>query len=139
MKRIYRSRKDHRIGGVCGGMGEYFEIDPVLIRVIWVAAIILAGAGIVAYIIAWAVIPLQPEQEETDKPDKQTAPTPVNKPSLEERRKSRRVVSGLIIITIGVLFLVNNLFSYWDFEKFWPLILIVLGIAILIMEPRKER
>lgn len=56
MKRLYRSRKDRIIAGVCGGIGEYFEIDPTLIRLVWLL-LGLTGAGIVAYIVAWIVIP----------------------------------------------------------------------------------
>jgi phage shock protein PspC (stress-responsive transcriptional regulator) len=46
------------IGGVCGGFAEYFDIDPVIVRLIWIAAG-LAGAGILAYIIAWIIIPTE--------------------------------------------------------------------------------
>jgi len=58
MKRLYRSKKDKIIGGVCGGIGKYFNIDPVLIRILWLFFIFVGGAGILAYIIAWVVIPL---------------------------------------------------------------------------------
>jgi len=56
VKRLYRSEKDRMIGGVCGGLAEYFELDPVLIRVI---AIILffIGGGFLAYIILWIIMP----------------------------------------------------------------------------------
>lgn len=57
IKRLYRSKKDKIFGGVCGGMGDYFEIDPVLIRILWVIGSLLMGAGILAYIIAWIIIP----------------------------------------------------------------------------------
>ena len=56
IKRLYRSRKDKRIGGVCGGLGEYLSIDPTLIRLIWVL-LALSGVGILAYFIAWIIIP----------------------------------------------------------------------------------
>jgi len=52
MKKLYRSRKERVIGGVCGGIGVYFGIDPTLARIIWVAATLLGGAGIIAYIVA---------------------------------------------------------------------------------------
>lgn len=55
-KMLYRSTKDRKIAGVCGGLGEYFDIDPVLFRVL---AIVFActGAGVLAYIICWIVMP----------------------------------------------------------------------------------
>jgi len=59
IKRLYRSKTDKIIGGVCGGMGEYFGIDPVILRIIWALLIFCAGFGILAYIIAWIIIPLE--------------------------------------------------------------------------------
>ena len=57
MKRIYRSQDNRILGGVCGGIGEYLNIDPLLIRIIWVAMIIVGGAGFFAYMVAWVIIP----------------------------------------------------------------------------------
>jgi phage shock protein C len=59
-KRLYRSRKDRILGGVCGGMGNYFNLDPVLVRVIWVVLLFAAGVGFLAYILAWIIIPEEP-------------------------------------------------------------------------------
>ena len=61
MKRLYRSRTNKVIAGVCGGIGEYFDIDPVIIRLIWILFLFI-GAGIIAYIIAWIVIPRSPKR-----------------------------------------------------------------------------
>ena len=58
MKRLYRSKKNRIIAGVCGGIGEYFDIDPVLIRLLWVLfAFAGMGFGIIVYIAAWIIIP----------------------------------------------------------------------------------
>jgi phage shock protein C len=57
LKRLYRSKKDRIIAGVCAGIGEYFNLDPVLIRLLWVIGTLIYGAGILAYIIAWIIIP----------------------------------------------------------------------------------
>jgi len=65
-KRLYRSGKDRVLGGVCGGIGEFFEVDPVLVRLAWVLFAILYGAGILAYIIAWVIIPRNPKHEWRD-------------------------------------------------------------------------
>lgn len=59
-KRIYRSRNEKVIAGVCGGLGEYLGVDPVLIRIAWVVMVICAGTGILAYILAWIFIPKEP-------------------------------------------------------------------------------
>jgi len=61
--RLFRSRVDRRIGGVCGGLAEYFDVDPTMVRLAWVVVSVLACAvvfGVVAYLIAWFVIPASP-------------------------------------------------------------------------------
>lgn len=57
MKRLYRSRENRMLAGICGGLGEYFEVDPTFVRLLWVLAAFVAGGGILAYLIAWVVIP----------------------------------------------------------------------------------
>lgn len=59
-KRLYRSRTDRMIGGVAGGLGAYLDVDATLIRVAWVI-LGLMGAGVLAYIICWIIIPEEPE------------------------------------------------------------------------------
>ncbi len=61
MKRLYRSRRDRKIAGVCGGLAAYFGMDPVIPRVIWVVLLLAAGMGLLAYIVCWLVIPEEPE------------------------------------------------------------------------------
>ncbi|HSQ92931.1 MAG TPA: PspC domain-containing protein [Methanoregula sp.] len=62
MKRLYRSGKDRILGGICGGLGDYIDVDPTVIRLIWVVATLLSvGFGVVAYLIAWVLIPESPE------------------------------------------------------------------------------
>jgi len=67
-KKIYRSRTHRMIAGVCGGLGEYFDIDETLIRLVFVVAAILGGHGILAYLICLILIPLEPVGEPVDKP-----------------------------------------------------------------------
>lgn len=59
-KRLYRSEDDRILAGVCSGIGDYFQIDPVLIRVIWVIAGLMWGGGILTYLLAWILIPKKP-------------------------------------------------------------------------------
>lgn len=68
MKRLYRSTRDRKIAGVCGGLAEYFGIDPRLIRVLWLIWAVLAGFGIVVYIICWIVLPEDRELFTEDDP-----------------------------------------------------------------------
>lgn len=56
-KKLYRSSTNCMLAGVCGGIGEYFNIDPTLIRLAWVLFSALGGSGILAYIIAAIIIP----------------------------------------------------------------------------------
>lgn len=60
-KKLYRSRTDRRIWGICGGIGEYFNIDPVIIRLAWILFTLTGGGGIIAYIIAYLIVPEQPQ------------------------------------------------------------------------------
>lgn len=62
-KKLVRSRTDEKIAGVCGGFAEYLEIDVTLVRLLWVAALFLGGWGLIAYIVAWIVMPLEPEPQ----------------------------------------------------------------------------
>ena len=56
-KRLYRSRENRMVCGVCGGIAEYFDIDPTLVRLAWVVLTFFGGSGILAYIIAAIIIP----------------------------------------------------------------------------------
>jgi phage shock protein C len=132
MKRLYKSRKDRVIAGVCGGVGEYFEIDPVLIRIIWALLAILGGSGIIAYIIGMIIIPERPKEDIPDDFE------------VEEERKNNRKTSqtvwGIILIGIGLIVLFQQfpLFGFFS-SKFWyvswgiifPVFLIILGGIIL--------
>ena len=60
MKRLYRSRKDSKIAGVCGGIAEYFNVDSNIIRLLAALTIFFGGGGIIAYLVAWLIIPLAP-------------------------------------------------------------------------------
>ena len=60
-KKLYLSDTNKKIGGVCGGIGEYFQVDPTLIRLAWVLLIFLGGTGLLAYFIAWIVMPQRPK------------------------------------------------------------------------------
>ena len=60
-KKLYRSRTDKKIAGVCGGLAEYFDIDATIIRLILVALVLMAGTGVLAYIVAALIIPAKPD------------------------------------------------------------------------------
>jgi len=117
-KRLYRSRTSSMIGGVCGGLGEYLNVDPTILRVVAVLLIFADGIGLIAYLIGWILIPRRPEMEA----EVVTA----------ERSELSRLLPGLALIVIGLIFLVNNLIPWFRFSYLWPVVLIVLGVAILL-------
>jgi len=59
-KRLVRPRAGRKIAGVCAGLGEYFDIDVTLVRVVWLVVLIMGGIGLVPYIIGWIVMPEEP-------------------------------------------------------------------------------
>lgn len=79
-KKIYRSESDRMIAGICGGIAEYFDIDPTLVRIIF-SFILLSGSGFILYIILWVVIPSQSQlnsKKEDIKQEKSTSNNPFN-------------------------------------------------------------
>ena len=116
-KRLYRSKKNSVIAGVCGGLGEYFNIDPVIFRIIAVILVLAEGIGLLAYIIAWIAIPQREDQEG----------------AVEKRSEAHKYLPGLILVVVGLIFLLNNIFPWWfRFDVILSLILVALGIAILV-------
>jgi phage shock protein C len=140
-KRLFRSRRDKMLGGVCGGLGEYFEFDPVLVRVIFVAAMFISGIGFIAYILLWIIVPFEPinpiitpEPPSSDTQENSTAtspPPPYSQPNVRHRNNAGPVF-GVILIVIGGLFLADNFLPVFHFWQFWPLILIAIGIGLLL-------
>jgi phage shock protein C len=60
-KKLHLSRTNKKIAGVCGGLAEYLDLDPTLVRLVWVMMALFVGWGVLGYLIAWIVLPLQPE------------------------------------------------------------------------------
>jgi phage shock protein C len=59
-KRLWRSRRDRRIAGVCGGLGEYFQIDPIWIRILFVIFFLAGGTALLVYLVMWLLVPVEP-------------------------------------------------------------------------------
>ena len=127
-RRLYRSQVDHKIAGVCGGVAEYYNVDPTLVRIVALALIFLNGIGLLAYIIAWIAMPKKPLQFEFDKIE---GKVPEPEPPISS--KNRGLLPGIILIAIGGLILMHNLYWWWfEFEYIFPVILILIGIALLV-------
>lgn len=59
-KRLWRSRKDRKIAGICGGLGEYFQMDPVWVRIAFIILLLLGGSALLIYALMWILVPLEP-------------------------------------------------------------------------------
>ena len=59
-RRLMRSSRDKKLGGVCAGLADYFDLDPTIVRVLWLLAVLLGGTGLLLYVILWIVLPLAP-------------------------------------------------------------------------------
>lgn len=132
-KRLYRSRKDSTIGGVCGGVGDYFGIDPTFVRIITVLLFFADGIGFLAYIIAWIIIPQEPlevQTAENAEEDKQ--------PEKVEYTSWNRYIPGAILICLGVFFVVREHYWWWNMERFWPLLLVVVGLFLVFRSGKKK-
>ncbi len=132
MKRIYRVSKNKLIAGVCSGLSEYFNVDVTLIRLIFVALAFLEGFGILAYILCWIIIPTKEEKEAKEISFREED---VNE---DEKRKVNTVI-GLIFIFLGIIILLNYHFSIFKFLRFWPVILILIGLFILLKGVKNEK
>ena len=66
MEKLYRSEKNKILGGVCGGLGPYLDIDPNILRILWILFCFFYGAGILAYIVAWLILPTESEKDVID-------------------------------------------------------------------------
>jgi phage shock protein PspC (stress-responsive transcriptional regulator) len=141
-KRLYRSRKYRVLGGVAGGLAEYFNIDPVLMRVIFVVLALTKGFGILLYIILWIVIPEMPfdiayniKKDESSTPD-----SSAETPSVDYEMKKNstgRTVFGIILIALGLLFFFDRFIPSFDFDDVFPIALIVIGLFLVYNSTRK--
>ncbi|MBU4404034.1 MAG: PspC domain-containing protein [Candidatus Aminicenantes bacterium] len=139
MKRLYRSRKNRMLGGVCGGIAEYFNIDPVIVRLVVVALFFVGGSALLAYVIALIVIPYEPfETAVGNNKEAASAAAPVQ--ASQSPSDAVPLFLGIVLIVIGGVFLLHNLPIFDPFygwarhivrHFFWPSLLIVFGIFII--------
>ncbi|GAB6189388.1 PspC domain-containing protein [Marinitoga arctica] len=129
MKReLYRSKKDKMLGGVCGGLAEYFDISSTLVRLICLGLIIADGIGLILYILAWIIIP-----EEGDFEDKSEAVEEKNNLDKTSDTSKKNTIIGLVFILFGLFFLLNNFFpNILSFSLMVGISFFVLGIYLMI-------
>ncbi|MDW8108069.1 MAG: PspC domain-containing protein [Candidatus Kryptonium sp.] len=136
MRRLYKSRRDWIIDGVCGGIGEYLGVDPVIIRIIFILLFFMGGVGLLLYIAAMLIIPVNPEHKELKVEEKKGAQT---------RGKGFIFILGLALIIVGVGLLLENLgLPFWHFLKVgasyaFPILLIAIGLFLIITYLQREQ
>lgn len=142
--RLYRSRTNRMVSGVCGGLGEYLGLDPTWIRLAFLAFILAGGAGILVYILMLIVVPENPNQLPStesslvlsdQQPGTESAPGEAG-PSLPDSDRARNaMLFGGVVLAAGVILLLRNLglsmFSWFDGDLLWPLLLIAGGGLLL--------
>ena len=115
---LRRSSLDRVLGGVAGGLGRYFGLDPVLLRIAFVVLAFAGGGGVLLYVVCWIAIPEEKEGEDLGSVPPAGADT-------------LRLVAGGTLIVLGVLLLLN--LSIPHVAKYlWPLALIAIGVGVLV-------
>lgn len=136
---LYRSTKDTMIGGVAAGLAEYLNIDVTLVRILFILLVLVGGGGFILYIILWIVLPEDKTlssyktpnpMEEQKNPETEKNEFLKNDPRFK-KKDDGSLIAGLILITLGVIFLVIRYFPRIDFGDLWPVILIVVGVVLL--------
>jgi phage shock protein C len=151
--RLERSVRNKVVAGVCGGIAEYLQVDPTLVRVFWVIATLMtAGLGFLAYIVLVVLMPLpgQPtpfvqgaaanptvsgatDPASPTNPDQTTVISTPVAPSDPEATERRRATFGYFLVALGVVFFLANLGAFrivrWDY--IWPLVFIAAGAWLL--------
>lgn len=121
-RRLRRSVEDRMIAGVCGGLGRYFNTDPVWFRIAFVVVTLAGGAGVLIYLIAWLLVP-----------EARSGESVVGR--FEEAQGAMMV--GIVLVAIGIVLLVNTFVPWFD-QVMWPLAVIAAGTGLLYLGGRRE-
>jgi len=158
-KRLYRSRTDRMIWGVCGGLAKYFNVDSTLVRVVFVLLALMSGIGIIAYIILAIVMPLEGSKSATPKEvvrenveeikesaqefGKEVRAAFTDEGKKEEGKTGQEsdgggrragIFFGILLIILGTIFLLGTFDVFWWFRwaYLWPLLLVAIGLLIIL-------
>ena len=137
-RKLYRSSEDRILAGVAGGLGEYFEVDATIIRVVFIALTFAGGMGFILYILGWILIPTTGEKATSRENVGQRVEAMADelRSSLKEKNLSPRRNSSTgawVLIVLGIIFLLNNIgFPAAEFiGRLWPVIFIIIGWWLL--------
>ena len=127
-KRLYRSRKEKMVAGVAGGIAEYFELDPVIVRIGFVLLTVISGVGLITYLICIFVMPKEPCSAEATAQEEVLNET--CKDDMQQGNK-RRSILGIILVIAGILLLAKNYFPFFDCDSIVPALFLLSGIGLL--------
>jgi len=144
-KRFLRSRTDRMLGGVCGGLGTYLDVDTTVVRLVFVVLAVATGVGVLAYFVLWLIVPEEAKAEatpaETVKSGAGEIAEKAREMGTEIARAARRfpsaptVLVGLTLVVVGAALLLHNLGIRWltwlRFGVVGSALLIVIGVALL--------
>jgi phage shock protein C len=133
-KRLYRSYENKMLGGICGGLAEYFDVDPSVMRILAVISLFVSGGmTILVYIVAWIIIPLsEPGPVATGKPKTE----PVRMDEIPRVSPWTSYLPGLALIFFGSLLLIREHWLWFSWGDMWPIFLIALGLVLIFTGKR---
>ena len=142
-RRLYRSETESVLGGVAGGVAEYLDVDPALVRVLWaLLALITGGVFFVLYIVMWIVVPYGPDDGEARDAAAPDGAPPTWNAQPRRRARSRSGggswIFGLVLIGLGVYFLAREYFPEIHVDRLWPLGLVLIGLVLLFGALRRR-
>lgn len=116
-KRLYRSGRDRVFAGIAGGLGEYFDLDPVWFRIGFVVLALGGGSGLLIYLLMWLVIPQAPEG--------------YHAPGTARGSLTGAAVVGVVFVIVGTIALVNTISPAMG-QYFWPVVFLLGGLALVL-------
>lgn len=138
-KYFYRSRKNKMIAGVAAGIAEYFNVDPVIIRAAFVIGIFAGGISFPAYLVLWIIMPDEEKLSKFNNENQVAVDISPEEEQLITRRSNNfKFLAGISLIVVGIIILFDRIFNWFNFHDYWPVILIIIGIFILI-KPSKNK
>ena len=144
-ERLYRSRSERMFLGVAGGLAEWFDLDPSFVRVAFVLVTLAGGAGVLIYIALAIIVPERPEGVPVRAGVGATASAEAGGEIGSHAPRTRRrddgrgaVLFGAILIIAGGWFLLQQLIPALDLDRWWPAILIAVGLILLVGATRRK-
>lgn len=132
-KRLERDLQNKVLGGVCSGLGNYFDMDPTFWRVLFFFLFFFGCSGLLIYVILWIAMPSKPYEANV----KNVANHTNGNENGDTPKKNGGKTAGLLLIAIGAIGLLARYIPQITWRTAWPIVLIVIGI-ILIIPKRKQ-